>query len=158
MPLSAQRSSLTKISSTPISRTPVPFSPNVLLTPQSTVSPVVMASPPMLKSSKKLDFGGGVEKKVKGEVGFVGVVLRRLFFGVCLVLGLEFGFSWVVSRGLRPELSKELVRNLGEDSWGFMDLNDRFVYLSNGIKGLIGAKNLNGSFVDHTWEINQVHN
>ncbi|KAK1387816.1 Sigma non-opioid intracellular receptor 1 like [Heracleum sosnowskyi] len=155
MPLSVQRSSLTKLSSTPISRTPVPFSPNVLSTPISRISPVRMALSPVMKSNKKLRFEGDVKKKEKREVGFVGVGLKRLFFGFCLVLVLEFGFSWVVSRGLRTELSSDLVRNLGEDSWGLRDLNERFAYLSNGVKGLIGVKNLNGSFVDDTWEINQ---
>lgn len=156
MPLSVQRSSVTKLSSTPISRTPIPFSPSVVSTPESRVSPVAMALSPVMKSSKKLRFEGGVEKTEKREVGGLGVVLRRLFFGFCLVLGLEFGFSWVVSRGLRPELSSGLVRNLGEGSWGLRDLNERFAYLRNGIKGLIGEKNLNCSFVDDTWEINQV--
>lgn len=158
MPLSVQRSSLTKLSSTPISRTPVPFSPSVLFTPESRVSPVKMALSPVMKSNKKLRFEGDEEKKEKREVGFLGVVLKRLFFGFCLVLVLEFGFYWVVSRGFRTELSNDLVRNLGEESWGLRDLNERFAYLSSGIKGLIGENNLNGSFVDDTWEINQVYN
>ncbi|XP_074338589.1 LOW QUALITY PROTEIN: uncharacterized protein LOC141676773 [Apium graveolens] len=151
MPLSVQRSTVTKLSSNPISRTPIPFSPNGVSTPESRVSLVRLALSPVMKASKKLRFEGDVKKKEKREVGF----MRRLFFGVFLVLGLEVWVSWVVSRGLRPELSDDLVRNLGEESCGLRDLNERFAYLRNGIKGLIGEKNLNGSFVDDTWEINQ---
>ncbi|KAM7485531.1 hypothetical protein LguiA_001540 [Lonicera macranthoides] len=153
MPMSIQRSSLTKISnSNQIPRTPLSFGSSPLSTPNS--SPILRfnVSPP-LNSRARVNFQRKVKRK-KRELGF-GFMMVRVILGVGLIFGVDFAVSWVVPRVLEPKLSSEVVRDLGGKSWVLQDWNERMVILSKEVNVLVGAKVSNGSSVNFIWEIIQ---
>lgn len=111
-------------------------------------------SPP-LKSKTRGCFHEKVKKK-KREFGF-GVLLMRLIFGLGVVFGLEFGFSWVVSAFLQPQLSPQIVKNLSEKSWGLKDFDERLIFFKKELEGLIDDEEISScSPLNSTWKINQV--
>lgn len=96
-------------------------------------------------------------KRRKREFGF-GVLLMRLIFGLGVVLGLEFGVSWVVCGFLKPQLSQQIVKNLSEQSWGLKDLDERLMFFKKELEGLINDEEISScSPLNSTWKINQVY-
>lgn len=95
--------------------------------------------------------------KKRKRVWRFGLYFWRLVVGVGLIFAVEFGFSWGVSRVLRPELSWDIVRSVGERSWVVKDLNEKVGFLQNELQGFVGGEVSNCSDIDSTWEVSQVY-
>lgn len=159
MPLSVQRSSLTRLSyassstfKPTVESTPSSFDPDVVTTPASVSRPVsskVVISQP---KKKKVVKNEEPRKKEKKRKSLTCVVIMK----VVLVLCLELGFGWVVKGVLKPEFTEEIVRISGERSQGANDLGAKMRISEDELKGF--AKN--GKFcscVDSksNWRFNQ---
>ncbi|KAK4434035.1 hypothetical protein Salat_0566200 [Sesamum alatum] len=156
MPPSMHRSSLTRFSASRpvISRSPVPFGPSSadLSTPKPSGRARTPAVSPPPGSIERTGFEEKVERE-KRELGYG--VLMRVFWVLILVLGVEYGFSWLVSGVLKPRLSPGIVKNLGEKSRDFESLGRRFHFLKNELEELVGKEVSSCSSVDSSWRISQ---
>lgn len=156
MPFSVQKSSLTKLSASrprDVETTPISFDPSIVSTPISS-SRKIMESP-ALKSTARLNVKALKKRKSEKGFGFPGVLLR-LVLVLSLFVALEIGFSWMVSGVLRPVLSPDIVRSVGERSCVVHDLNERLRFLKSELEGIVHGKVSNCSYNDSKWEINQV--
>ncbi|KAK1592870.1 hypothetical protein Q3G72_031779 [Acer saccharum] len=169
MPFSVQKTSLTKLSYNNMDRTPISFDPSFVSTPRSSCcNMMTMMESPALKSTARFSLkeeAGEKMKKMKKMKkkkknremgsGFLGVFFK-LVSVLSLIFAVEFGFSWVVSGVLKPELSPEIVRSVGERSWIVQDLSRRLRFLQNELKSIVvDGRVSNCSFSDSKWEINQ---
>ncbi|CAK7327072.1 unnamed protein product [Dovyalis caffra] len=156
MPVSIQKSSLTKISSSQanVECTPLSFDTSVISTPRSIPCPKMES--PALKSTARLTPNQKKEKKKEEwSSGFWGVFFR-LVLGLSLLFGVAAGFSWGICRVIRPVFSSDMVRSIGERAWVVQDLNRRLRFLQNELKGFVAnGKVSNCSLMNSTWEINQ---
>ncbi|KAH9764952.1 C-8 sterol isomerase [Citrus sinensis] len=161
MPFSVQKSSLTKLSASRgpnnVKSTPVSFEASVVSTPRSS-SCKIMESP-VLKSTARVNVKVNLKEMEKKEThngfGFL-VVFSKLVLVFSLFFAVEFGVSWTISGALKPDLSSDIVRNLGERSYFVLDLNGRLRFLQNELRGLVAhGKIFNCSCTDSKWEINQ---
>ncbi|KAG6423105.1 hypothetical protein SASPL_113489 [Salvia splendens] len=141
------------------SRSPIyfnSFSAN-LSTPKlsaRTMTPVAASPPP---SSNETISRHKEDKRRKDDLGYGVFSLRILWcLSLILVLGAEYGASWVVSGIARARLSPDFVNNLGLKSGVYENLSGRFVFLKNELEGLVGGDVSSCSSVDHSlWRINQ---
>ncbi|EEF45282.1 conserved hypothetical protein [Ricinus communis] len=160
MPISIQKSSLTKLSSSGshVERTPVSFSPSFLSTPIS--NPCPKMDSPLLKSTARLSFcdkNEEVKKKMKTRECSFGGSFLRLVLGLSLIFVVEIGFSAGVSRASKkPLLCNDIVRKIGERSFHVKDLSGKLKFLQNELKGFVlDVKVSNCSHMDSIWKINQ---
>ncbi|KAJ0245018.1 Uncharacterized protein HA466_0185200 [Hirschfeldia incana] len=168
MPLSVQRSSLTKLSyasstfKPTVESTPTSFDPDVVVTTPASVSrPKVMISQPkkkkVVKKPKLSEDEEEPKKKEKERKSLTCVVVMKVVLVIGLVLILELGFGWVVKGVLKPEFTEEIVRLSGERSRSGRDLVAKMRISEDELKGF--AKN--GKFsncVDDSksnWRFNQ---
>ncbi|GMI70527.1 hypothetical protein like AT1G05440 [Hibiscus trionum] len=158
MPVSVQKSSFTKLSRLKpkfVYRSPISFDPLVISTPGS--SSCCFVESPALKSTARLNPRG--KKKVKEEErkkgGFFKSVFWKLLLGLNLVLVMEIGFSWVLGGFLKPVLTRDIVRSLGERASMKQNLNGKLRFLQNELKGFHNLKVSNCSNTDSIWEIDQ---
>ncbi|KAI6683672.1 hypothetical protein NL676_029585 [Syzygium grande] len=163
MPASVQKSSFTKLSpfSQPTAprRAPVSFDPSVLSTPGTTISKTV-ESPPSLKSAvlregkemgeKKASLGLGSGSGLRRERRFLRWVLC-----VVLIFMADLGLRWLVSAAVRPELSSDAVRQIGEDSQRVGDLIWKIRFLQREIGGFVEGRVSNCSDQNSAWKISQ---
>ncbi|XP_050374647.1 uncharacterized protein LOC126792225 [Argentina anserina] len=161
MPFSVQKSSLTKFSSSrpdrpknSVEQTPISFDASILSNPVST-TPRFRVSPD-LKPHARLDFGESVvEKEERRKWGF-GRDWWKLVLGLSLVYEVIYGvYCNLGSAVLRPALSAEIVRSVGEKSWVVQDLNGRLKFLQKEMQGLVPGKVSNCSYPNSLWEITQ---
>ncbi|KAK4355588.1 hypothetical protein RND71_024559 [Anisodus tanguticus] len=135
-------------------RSPISFSPNLSTPKSSNNSSSSSSMSPPLNSTARVSFHEKVKRR-KRKFGF-GVLLVRLIFVLGVVFGLEFGFSWVVSGFLKPELSPEIVRNLSAKSSGLKGFDERLTFLKKELEGLIDDEEISScSPRNSTWNINQ---
>ncbi|XWS22318.1 hypothetical protein CRYUN_Cryun29cG0023500 [Craigia yunnanensis] len=157
MPASIQKSSFTKLSSSKLNvvdQTPIFFDPSIMSTPRSTSCCLVES--PVMKSTARLNWREKKEKKEKkGNKGSFGAVFRKFFLGLSLVLVMEIGFSWVFGGFVRPALTMDIVRSIGERTLVMQDLNEKLRFLQNELKGFANGKVSNCSNTDSIWEIDQ---
>lgn len=160
MPLSIQKSSLTKFSTsrgTVIETTPLSFDPSIVSTPTSR-SCRSMESPP-LKSTARLSTKGKdkeKEKKRKTREGGIGAGFVRAILILSFFLGIELGFSWMLGWVFRPVLTKDGVKRIGEKSSAIQDLNGLLRFLQIGLStAVVNGKISNCSHFDSLWSINQ---
>ncbi|KAK9288946.1 hypothetical protein L1049_017417 [Liquidambar formosana] len=152
MPFSVQKSSLTKLSAPkPNLRSPVSFNPSIMSTPRSSTRRILQS--PSLRSTARLSLQEKAKERKK-ERGF-GFKFLRLVLGVSMVLAAEFGLSWVVSGVLRPELTTDMVRDVGEKCWVVQDLNGKLRFLQKELQGFVHGKVSNCSYIHSVWEMNQ---
>ncbi|WJZ87121.1 hypothetical protein VitviT2T_006523 [Vitis vinifera] len=152
LPASIQRSTLTKLSAPKtVERTPVSFNSSVMSTPESGTSKTSLS--PAVRSTARVSLEQKMKKRKR--VWRFGLYFWRLVVGVGLIFAAEFGFSWGVSRVLRPELSWDIVRSVGERSWVVKDLNEKVGFLQNQLQGFVGGEVSNCSYIDSTWEVSQ---
>ncbi|KAL5541548.1 hypothetical protein UlMin_009258 [Ulmus minor] len=155
------KSTLTKLSASRpnpnLELTPISFNSSSLRTPVSG-SPRVQMSP-CLRSSGRVNLK---EKKVRKkkrewELGIrIGSDLLKPLLILSFIFVAEFGLSWVFSGiDLKPELSPNAVRNLGERASVLKDLNGKIRFLQNDLMGLVRGKVSNCSYANSKWEINQ---
>ncbi|KAF8106434.1 hypothetical protein N665_0139s0029 [Sinapis alba] len=122
MPLSVQRSSLTKLSyastfKSTVESTPSSFDPAVVTTPASVSRPVSkVISQPKKKVVKKPKVSEYEEQKKKKERKPLTCVVMKVVLVIGLVLSLELVFGWVVKEVMTPEFTEEIVRISGERS------------------------------------------
>lgn len=158
MPFSSQKSTLTKFSASrpktnrSVELTPISFDASVLSTPRSN-SPQIPKSPGR-KSSARLKVKEKIKKRERNW-GF-GCDFWRMILGLSLVYFAVSGVSNLVSGALKPVLSPEMVRNVGEKSWVVDDLNGRLRFLQKEVQGLVQGKVSNCSYSNSIWEISQV--
>ncbi|XP_015086025.1 uncharacterized protein LOC107029189 [Solanum pennellii] len=156
---SMHKSSITKLSAgraLQFPRSPISYTPSrTFSTPKSSSNSSASSSmSPPLNSTARGSFHEKVKKRKRG-FGF-GVLLMRLIFGLGVVLGLEFGFSSVVSGFLQPQLSQQIVKNLSEKSWGLKDFDERLMFFKKELEGLIDDDEISScSPLNSTWKINQ---
>ncbi|KAG2324132.1 hypothetical protein Bca52824_006860 [Brassica carinata] len=149
MPLSVQRSSLTKLSyaastfKPTVESTPSSFDPAVVTTPASVSRPIskVMISQPKKRLVKKPTENEEprmkkIEKKRKTRTC---VVIMKVVLVIGLVLCLELAFGWVVKGVLKHEFTEEIVRISGERSQAVRDLGAKLRISEDELKGF--AKN-----------------
>ncbi|KAG6420084.1 hypothetical protein SASPL_116599 [Salvia splendens] len=142
MPQSSNRSSFRKSYAprTFIPRSPIyfnSFSVN-LSTPKSsaqTITPVVASPPP---SSTETISHRKDEKRRRDGLGY-GVFSLTTLWCLILVLGAEYGASWLVSGVARARLSPDFVNNLGLKFGVFESLSGRLEFLKNELEGLVGG-------------------
>ncbi|KAH6769912.1 hypothetical protein C2S52_014715 [Perilla frutescens var. hirtella] len=148
-PQSAHRSSLTKLSvlRSKLRRSPVLF-------PSSADVSTPMSSPTMVSPPRNPNASMNFQERQKKELKYEGLIVRFLL-GLALVYGLEYGFSWMVSEGLKTQLWPELVRNMADNSRVREDLNGRFLFLKNELEGFVGNRVSSCSSVDSVWKISQ---
>lgn len=157
MPFSSQKSTLTKFSASrpktnrSVELTPISFDASVLSTPRSN-SPQIPKSPGR-KSSARLKVKEKIKKRERNW-GF-GCDFWRMILGLSLVYFAVSGVSNLVSGALKPVLSPEMVRNVGEKSWAVDDLNGRLRFLQKEVQGLVQGKVSNCSYSNSIWEISQ---
>ncbi|KAJ6911072.1 hypothetical protein NC652_021646, partial [Populus alba x Populus x berolinensis] len=156
MPVSIQKSSLTKLSSSRanVECTPLSFDTSVISTPRSSSCPKMDS--PTLKSTARLTLNQKKEKKKEPRpFGFWGVFFS-LVWGLSLLYGVGNGFSWGVCRFLRPSFSSDMIISIGERSWVVQDLNRRVRFLQSELKDFVAdGKVSNCSFMNSIWEINK---
>ncbi|KAI3803925.1 hypothetical protein L1987_32091 [Smallanthus sonchifolius] len=149
LPISAQRSSLIKISYSKPSppETPIFFNPCTVSTPTSslTVSPLV-------NSTVRTDLPVKLQRK-KTEFGYGLMMMKSALLLLCLSVVGKLGFSIVTSGGMKTKLSPEIVRNLSEKSLGFQDVKERLGFLNNELQILLGATEASSTIPN--WEIVQ---
>ncbi|KAL2506792.1 C-8 sterol isomerase [Abeliophyllum distichum] len=154
---SNNKSSLTKFyPSKPMTpRSPVSFNRSSVLlsTPKSSVSVRSFSASPPLNSTARTNFQEKIKRR-KRDLGY-GVFMMRLILGFVMVFAAEYGFSCMVYGFLKPDLSPDIVKNLGEKLWVFEDINERFLFLKNELQGFVDNKVCTCSSVDSVWKINQ---
>jgi hypothetical protein len=153
MPISVHKSTLTKLSSSraqDVERTPISFNSSFLSTPRSNSRPV--SASPALKSTARLNLMEKMEKKREREWNLKGYFLK-LVMGLSLIFMAKFGFSCGV---LKPVLSPEIVKHVGEKSWVVQDLKGKLRFLQRELQGLVDVEVSNCSYINSNWEIDQV--
>ncbi|CAL9213821.1 unnamed protein product [Arabidopsis halleri] len=166
MPLSVQKSSLTKLSfasnfKSTVESTPTSFDPTVVTTPASVSRPILklmISSPKKKKQIKKSKVSENEEqrKTTKKERSLLILVVLKLVLVIGLVLCLELGFSWVFKGVLRPEFTEEIVRNACERTQADLDLGVKLRLLEDELKGFVNNDKFSscrGS--DSKWKIIQ---
>ncbi|XP_010457634.1 PREDICTED: uncharacterized protein LOC104739081 isoform X1 [Camelina sativa] len=160
MPLSVQKSSLTKLSFAStfkpptVESTPTSFDPSVAVTTPASVSRPILnvmmiSSPKKKKKIKKSIVSENKEEARKKERKSLLLFVLKVVFLIGLALFLELGFRWVREEGfLKPEFTEEIVRNAGERSQGvkLRLLEDELVLMGK-------ISSCRGS--DSKWQINQ---
>ncbi|KAL0703378.1 hypothetical protein Bca4012_069803 [Brassica carinata] len=131
MPLSVQRSSLTKLSyasstfKPTVESTPTSFDPDVVVTTPASVSrPIsrVISQPKKKVAKKPKENEEPTKKKIEKKRKTLTFVVMRAVLVIGLVLCLELEFGWVVKGVLKPEFTEEIVRVSGERSQAANDL------------------------------------
>ncbi|KAK4587329.1 hypothetical protein RGQ29_024156 [Quercus rubra] len=157
MPVSVHKTTLTKLSSSraqnnDVERTPISFNASILSTPRSSSRPVLVS--PVLKSSARSNLMERMEKSEKEWVWKGWFV--KLVVGLSLFFVVEFGFSSGVCGILRPVLSPEIVKHVGEKSWVVQDLKGKLTFVQRELQGLVvDGEVSNCSYVNSIWEIDQ---
>lgn len=95
------------------------------------------------------------KRETMKSFGLFGVILK-LVLVLSLFLAAEIGFSRMVSEVLRPELTPDTVRKVGERSWVVNDMNERLRFLQNELKFIVHGKISNCSCSDSKWEVSKV--
>ncbi|KAF7837308.1 putative C-8 sterol isomerase [Senna tora] len=158
MPLSIQKSSLTKLSASrpDVERTPISFDASVLSTPKSDAS--YTSSSPVLESNARSNLNGKIEKekKKKRDLGFCRVKFFKLVLSLGLIFAGEVVFPWVVSRVFQPLLSPDVMRKASQKSRAVQDLNAKLRFLQNELSDIVHGKvfNCNNSSSSE-WKISQ---
>ncbi|KAG5236583.1 C-8 sterol isomerase [Salix suchowensis] len=145
MPVTNQKSSLTKLSTSRanVECTPLSFDSSIISTPRSISRPEMDS--PALKSTARLTLNQKKEKRKKEWSFGLGVLFFGWFWDQACFLEV-----------LRPVFSSDMVRSIGERSWVVQDLNRRLGFLQSELKGFVeNGKVSNCSFMDSLWEINQ---
>ncbi|KAH7522303.1 hypothetical protein FEM48_Zijuj07G0124000 [Ziziphus jujuba var. spinosa] len=157
-----QKSSLTKFSAsrptTDVERTPISFNSSILSTPISTSPPRITMSPSLRSSGKSsLNFNSKKEtRKEKRKWGGPRSDFYRLALVLSLIFMADYGFSRTVSGIVKPALSPDLVRNVGEKSWGAVkDLNGKLRLFQKELQGLVHGEVSNCSYANSAWKISQ---
>ncbi|KAK1417703.1 hypothetical protein QVD17_26837 [Tagetes erecta] len=150
LPISAQKTSLTKISSSKPSppETPLFFDPGSISTPESEKSHVPVVN---LNNRNDLKITGLKVKRKRMEIGCA--LMNKCVLVVCLSLVLKLGFSAVSSGVMETKLSPEIVREMSERSLGFNDVKEKLGFFNNEIQILVGG--IEPSFKLPNWEIVQ---
>lgn len=156
MPMSIQRNSLTKLSSIrqrkPI---PVPFDPSVMSTPKSSKHRVIHS--PALKSTARMGFRGKVDEEEREKKAWgLRFSFSRLFVCLSLIYIAEFGFSWVVSRVLRPHLSPDIVSSVARRSLFLQNDREKLRFLEKELHPFVDGMVSTCSHNDSTWTTNVV--
>ena len=154
MPMSFQKSSLTKLSASrpSVQSTPISFDASVLSTPKSTN--FRFSSSPLVKSNVR----SKLNQKMEGENrkwGFCTKVLK-LVLCLSLILSADVVFSWAISGLFQPVLSPDLVKRIGEKSRDMRDLNGKLRVLQKELQNVVDRKVSNCSNANSAWEISQV--
>ncbi|KAI3980948.1 hypothetical protein MKX01_025513 [Papaver californicum] len=163
MPMSIQKSSLTKISASSSSklrssleRTPISYNQSILSTPKqgSNIQPFLI-TPPLKSTAKSFPSLEKSIKKVGKKPWVLRFSLRKIFVGFCLIFAADSWFSWLVSELLQPTLSPETVNYIGKQSWVGRDLNDRLGFLQKKLGEAVSGKISSCRSKDSIWELNQ---
>ncbi|XP_022760843.1 uncharacterized protein LOC111307051 [Durio zibethinus] len=129
-PVSVQNSSFTKLSALKpnfVDRTPISFDPWTISTPKSSFCRVVES--PALQSTARLNLREKEKKKGKKD--------------------------WVFDGVLKPALTRDIVRSIGERASIVPDLDGNLRFLQHELKRFVNGKVSNCSNTDSIWEIDK---
>jgi len=159
MPMSVQKSSLTRLSASNlvVEKTPVSIDPTLLSTPTSRTPPpnlVRVSTPAHLRSTGK-SVGSDNGKAKKKKLGS-GLKFWMLVLFLAVIFGLEFGRSRGALRVLRPRLSEEVIRGVVGRSMVVKSLTERLVLIQQGLEGFVDGRVSRCNLGDSTWTIHQV--
>ncbi|KAK9725515.1 hypothetical protein RND81_05G149800 [Saponaria officinalis] len=147
MPMSAQRSTLTKrsVSKPSLESTPVSIDPTLLSTP----SPVDGAFRSTLKSGSPREVGDKRRKpRFRRKCWWVVVVLG-------MILAFEFGFWWAVYWVLRPVLSGNIIEDVFAKCSSVEGLSEKLNLVQRSLEGIVGDGVSSCNLDDSTWKIDQ---
>ncbi|KAL8188835.1 hypothetical protein R6Q57_029590 [Mikania cordata] len=147
LPISAQRTTVTKILSSKPSphETPIFFNPCTVSTPKSD-SPRLTPVNSTIRTDLRL--------KIKWKKT-CGSTMMKCVVVLCLSLMGKLGLSFVGSTLMKTRLSPEIVRNLGDNSLGFQDVRERLGFLNHELQNVLGDSVLEASSKIPNWEIVQ---
>ncbi|TKY51170.1 Sigma non-opioid intracellular receptor 1 [Spatholobus suberectus] len=150
----ASKSTLTNLSASKpnVERTPISFDASILSTPRSSAFQL-SSSTPLSKSSARSNSIQKMEKHKKGRTPGVRLFRLMLFFGFFLAADLVFPL--VVSGVLKPSLSPDVVKRVGEKCSRVRDLNGKLRLLQKELASVVVGGVSNCSFADTLWEISQ---
>ncbi|ESQ37074.1 hypothetical protein EUTSA_v10002568mg [Eutrema salsugineum] len=163
MPLSVQKSSLTKLSyassnfKSTVESTPTSFDPTVVTTPASVSRPISKVISQKLVTKPKVSEDEELRKKKKtNQRKSLICVFRKLVLGIGLVLCLELGFNWMLKGVLKPEFTEEIVRVSGERSQSALDLGSKLRITENELKGFAKSGKFSSCRGSNSkWKFNQ---
>lgn len=160
MPISIQKSSLTKFSASrpthDVQRTPISFNSSVLSTPISSSPRIPLSS--CLRSSGKSSFSFNLKNETRKEKREWGPWsdFYRLALVFSLIFTAEYGFPKAVSGIVKPALSPDMVRTIGEKSRVVKDLNGKLRLFQKVLQGLVNGEVSNCTYANSVWKITQV--
>ncbi|CAN8295476.1 unnamed protein product [Cochlearia groenlandica] len=149
MPLSVQKSSLTKLShasnlKSTVESTPASFDPRLVTTPAS----ISLPKKKLVKKSKAMDNNEVLNKERRPMIR----VVMKVGLMIGLVLCFELAFRFVVKEILNPKFTEEIVRFAGERSHSGQDLGLKLRIFEEELKGF-ALSSCVGS--NTNWKINQ---
>ncbi|XP_054807672.1 uncharacterized protein LOC129309927 isoform X2 [Prosopis cineraria] len=155
VPMSIQKSSLTKLSAPRpnVEHTPISFDVSILSTPTSNASHI--SPSPAVKSDARVNLDEKMKHEKERERNFSGVKLFRLVLGLCLLFFTVVVFTLVVSRIFQPVLSPDVMKRVGEKSSVDQNLNGKFRFLQRELQHIVIGKVQNCSYGNSLWEISQ---
>ncbi|XP_076903072.1 uncharacterized protein LOC143558023 [Bidens hawaiensis] len=146
LPLSAQRSTLTKLSSSKPKPSPpqTPLllnnNPSSISTPESDTSSLIIRSPKVRSTTRTTDFK---LRKKKNKSGFgcgLGMMMMKCVVVLCLSLAVKLGVPYDGFRVMEMKLSPEVVRSLSEQAVGFRDVKQQLGFLNDELQIYVGDR------------------
>ncbi|XP_042497847.1 uncharacterized protein LOC122076552 [Macadamia integrifolia] len=151
MPMSTQRSSMTKFSASKskVERTPVSFNRSVLSTPKSDVYQI--STTPPLKSTGK----SGPSEKMKKKPRVFGFNICRFLVVASLIFAADSLLGWLILGLFSPALSPEIVRRVGEESYILEDWNSKLDFLEKKLGDMVHFNVSNCRSTNSLWKLDQ---
>lgn len=124
-------------------------------TPKSSKHRVIPS--PALKSTARMGFRGKVDEEEREKKAWgLRFSFSRLFMCLSLIYIAEFGFSWVVSRVLRPQLSPDIVSSVARRSLFLQNDREKLRFLEKELHRFVDGKVSICSHNDSPWTTNVV--
>ncbi|XP_076958143.1 uncharacterized protein LOC143633779 [Bidens hawaiensis] len=161
LPLSAQRSTLTKLSSSKPKPSPpeTPLfinnnnnNPSIVSTPESETSSLIIRYPKVKSTTRTTDFKLRKKKKSGFGCGLGMMMMMKCVVVLCLSLVVKLGLPYYVGfRFMESRLSPEVVRSLSEKVVGFRDVKEQLGFLNDELRIYVGDR----SKILPNWEVIQ---
>ncbi|XP_043690936.1 uncharacterized protein LOC122641711 [Telopea speciosissima] len=151
MPMSSQRSSLTKFSASKsmMERTPVSFNRSVLSTPRSEVHQL-SRTPPLKSTGKSIP-----SEKRKNKPRVFGFNICRFLLVASLIFASDSVLGLLILGLFSPVLSPEIVKKVGEESCILEDWNLKLDFLEKKLRDTVHVDVSNCRSPDSLWKIDQ---
>ncbi|KAL8140069.1 hypothetical protein V2J09_006090 [Rumex salicifolius] len=167
MPMSAQRTSLSKFSASRplivVEKTPISIDSTLLSTPTSMTrpdpNPILVLTPTPLRSTAKSVHPKpiSIPRRTTSFRDFSRRIIGRTLMCLFLFLAVEFGGSWLALMVLgTPRVSSIMVEKLIEESLGVDDLGEKIRVMEKGLERFgLGREISSCGTKNSTWKIDQ---